>query len=181
MTGHANVRVANLSGGNKQRVAFGAAILHQPDILFLDEPTSGMDILVRRHFWQILQKFARQGTAIVVTTHSMEEAEYCTNLLFMRSGKLIVRGSPKNIKMQQKGVLVEILSNSPKKNLYNLEQQFEPWRIILMSDRIQIILEQPSDISRLENYLAAVETESYQITSIPFSLEAAFLKIAKHP
>ncbi|WP_088240714.1 ATP-binding cassette domain-containing protein [Calothrix rhizosoleniae] len=181
LTGHANVRVANLSGGNKQRVAFGAAILHQPDILFLDEPTSGMDILVRRHFWQILQKFARQGTAIVVTTHSMEEAEYCTNLLFMRSGKLIVRGSPKNIKMQQKGVLVEILSNSPKKNLYNLEQQFEPWRIILMSDRIQIILEQPSDISRLENYLAAVETESYQITPIPFSLEAAFLKIAKHP
>ena len=82
--------------------------------------------------------------------------------------------------MQQKGVLVEILSNSAKNNLYNLEQLFAPWRIILMSDRIQIILEQSSDISQLENYLAATETESYQITPIPFSLEAAFLNIAKH-
>ena len=179
LTKHTHVRVANLSGGNKQRVAFGAAILHQPDILFLDEPTSGMDILVRRHFWQILQKFARQGTAIVVTTHSMEEAEYCTNLLFMRSGKLILQSSPKNIKMQQKGTLVEILSNSPQKTLYNLEQQFEPWRIIFMGDHVQMILEQSSDISQIQDYLASTEQQFHHINPIPFSLEAAFLKIAQ--
>ncbi len=181
LTQSAHQRLRNLSGGNKQRVAFGAAILHEPDILFLDEPTSGMDILVRRQFWQILQGFARQGTAIVVTTHSMEEAEYCTNLLFMRLGELILQGSPAAIKAQQTGTLVEILSTSPKNTLYSLEQQFEPWRMVFMGDRIQMILDQPSHMCQLQDYLASVEVQPHQITPIPFSLEAAFLNIAQHP
>ncbi|EGJ34088.1 MULTISPECIES: ATP-binding cassette domain-containing protein [Moorena] len=181
LTQSANQRLRNLSGGNKQRVAFGAAILHEPDILFLDEPTSGMDILVRRQFWQILQGFARQGTAMVVTTHSMEEAEYCTNLLFMRLGELILQGSPAAIKAQQTGTLVEILSASPKNTLYSLEQKFEPWRMVFMGDRIQMILDQPSHMSQLRNYLGSVEVQPHQITPIPFSLEAAFLNIAQHP
>lgn len=181
LTQSAHQRLRNLSGGNKQRVAFGAAILHEPDILFLDEPTSGMDILVRRQFWQILQGFARQGTAIVVTTHSMEEAEYCTNLLFMRLGELILQGSPAAIKAQQTGTLVEILSASPKNTLYSLEQQFEPWRMVFMGDRIQMILDQPSHMSQLQDYLASVEVQPHQITPIPFSLEAAFLNISQHP
>ncbi|MGK7933683.1 MAG: ATP-binding cassette domain-containing protein [Microcystaceae cyanobacterium] len=179
LTASFNQRVGTLSGGNQQRIAFGAAILHQPDILFLDEPTTGMDILIKRQFWQILQQFARQGTAIIVTTHSMEEAEYCTNLLLMRSGKLIIQGSPTEIKIKQKETLVEIISSFPKDTLYHLEQQFEPWRLIFMGDRIYMILDQSLTLSQLENYLASITIEPYQLSPIPFSLEAAFLNLAK--
>jgi ABC-2 type transport system ATP-binding protein len=177
----AHQRVGHLSGGNQQRVAFGAAILHQPEILFLDEPTAGMDLLVRRQFWQLLQQFARQGTAIVVTTHSMEEAEYCTQLFLMRSGKLIVEGSPTAIKAQQGATLVEITSASPPVTLYALEQQFEPWRLVFMGDRIHMILDQPHHQSDLQDYLNTVESAPFQVVAIPFSLEAAFLNIAQRP
>lgn len=174
-------RVGTLSGGNKQRVAFAAAILHQPDILFLDEPTTGMDILVRRQFWQLLQTFARQGTAIVVTTHSLEEAEYCTKLLLMRSGELILQGSPTTIKMQQSGMLIEILSAFPKQTLYKLEQTFDPWRLIFMGDRVQMILDESFPLSQVKDYLDAAGTTSHHISPIPFSLEAAFLNISQSP
>lgn len=178
---YAHQVVGTLSGGNKQRVAFGAAVLHRPSILFLDEPTAGMDILVRRQFWQILRDFARRGTAIVVTTHSMEEAEYCTKLLFMRSGQLILQGSPAVIKGQQRETLVEIMTARPQKTLYGLEQQFEPWRMVFMGDRIHMILDQLSEITALHQYLTSIETEPFQVSPIPFSLEAAFLNIAQRP
>jgi ABC-2 type transport system ATP-binding protein len=177
----AQQRVGNLSGGNQQRVAFGAAVLHQPELLFLDEPTAGMDLLVRRQFWQLLQQFARQGTAIVVTTHSMEEAEYCTNLFLMRSGKLILEGSPATIKAQQSGQLVEIISDIPQTTLYALEHQFEPWRLIFMGDRIHMILDRSSQMADVQDYLTTVESQPFQVVAIPFSLEAAFLNIAQHP
>lgn len=87
-----------LSGGWKQRLALGCAILHQPPILFLDEPTSGVDPIARRQFWDLIYAMAEGGTTVFVTTHYMEEAEYCHRLSLMYKGRTIALGTPKELK-----------------------------------------------------------------------------------
>lgn len=90
--------VGKLPLGWKQRIAFGAAVMHEPDIIFLDEPTAGVDPLARRQLWSLIKDFARNGAAILVTTHYLEEAEYCNRLTFMAASKIITQGSPAEIK-----------------------------------------------------------------------------------
>lgn len=94
----ANELISRLPGGWKQRVAFGVAVMHQPEILFLDEPTAGMEPLARRELWRIISSMARAGTAVLVSTHLMDEAEYCTRLGLMVGGEIIVEGSPSQLK-----------------------------------------------------------------------------------
>lgn len=89
---------AMLAGGWKQRLALGCAILHQPPILFLDEPTSGVDPIARRAFWDLIYELSDTGNTIMVSTHYMEEAEYCHRLALMYRGKLVALGTPKELK-----------------------------------------------------------------------------------
>jgi ABC-2 type transport system ATP-binding protein len=89
-----------LSGGWKQRLALGCAILHQPKIVFLDEPTGGVDPISRRNFWDLINYLSGQGVTILVTTHYLDEAEYCNNIILINNGRLIANGSPRNLKEQ---------------------------------------------------------------------------------
>jgi ABC-2 type transport system ATP-binding protein len=89
---------AQLPGGYKQRLAMAAALLHEPEILFLDEPTSGADVLARRAFWRRISALAEQGVTVIVTTHFMQEAEYCDHLAIMDAGQVLARGSPGEIR-----------------------------------------------------------------------------------
>ena len=91
----------NLAGGWKQRLALGCAILHEPSILFLDEPTSGVDPLSRRQFWDLIYEMAGKGVTIFVTTHYMDEAEYCDRLALINQGKIIALGTPGELKSGQ--------------------------------------------------------------------------------
>jgi ABC-2 type transport system ATP-binding protein len=88
----------SLSGGWKQRLALGCAILHQPPILFLDEPTSGVDPIARRNFWELIYQLSAAGHTIFVTTHYMDEAEYCHRVALMYGGRIIALGSPDELK-----------------------------------------------------------------------------------
>jgi ABC-2 type transport system ATP-binding protein len=91
---HASATSAGLPGGYKQRLAMAAALLHEPEILFLDEPTSGADPLARRAFWRRITTLAEQGVTIIVTTHFMQEAEYCDRIAIMDAGQVLAQGSP---------------------------------------------------------------------------------------
>jgi len=109
LTGRERELTRNLSGGWKQRLALGVAIIHQPDVLFLDEPTAGVDPISRRAFWELIYDLAEGGTTILVTTHYMDEAEHCQELVFIQRGHLVAQGSPEAVKISQMhGDVVEV-------------------------------------------------------------------------
>jgi ABC-2 type transport system ATP-binding protein len=91
---------SDLSLGYKQRLALACALMHQPEILFLDEPTSGVDPLARREFWARINALAAQGVTVMVTTHFMEEAEYCDRIAIMAAGEILTLGTPGSVKQQ---------------------------------------------------------------------------------
>ena len=95
---HRRSRTSELSGGWKQRLALGCAILHEPPILFLDEPTSGVDPISRRQFWDLIYALSSDGVTVFVTTHYMEESEYCDRLGIIYRGELIALGTPRELK-----------------------------------------------------------------------------------
>ena len=129
----------SLPGGWKQRVAFGAAIMHEPNVLFLDEPTSGVDPLARRAFWTMINSLADSGAAILVTTHYLEESEQCNRLGLMVAGELVAEGSPNEIKSQQTGHLLEIIVDRPQAAADLLKHETDDWRISLFGQRIHVI------------------------------------------
>lgn len=115
LAGRQRQLAGTLSGGWRQRLALGCAILHRPKVLFLDEPTGGVDPMARRLFWEIISELSEQGTTIMVTTHLMDEAERCDQVGFLFDGKLIVDNSPANLKKTLKGTLLAIQTTEPLK------------------------------------------------------------------
>jgi len=110
LKGQENLITGTLPGGWKQRLALGCAVLHKPPILFLDEPTSGVDPISRRQFWDLIHHMAEDGVTVFVTTHYMEEAEYCNRLALIFRGKMVALGTPSELKrdsMQGQLLLVE--------------------------------------------------------------------------
>lgn len=103
----------NLSGGWKQRLALGCSILHKPSILFLDEPTGGVDPKSRRMFWDIIYDLSQQGTTVMVTTHFMDEAEHCDAIGFIYEGSLIADDTPAKLKQNLPGMVLEIPTQDP--------------------------------------------------------------------
>jgi ABC-2 type transport system ATP-binding protein len=139
LEGKEGLITGSLPGGWKQRVAFGASILHEPSVLFLDEPTSGVDPLARRAFWRMINKLADMGTAILVTTHYLEEAEQCNRLGFMVAGELVAEGTPHGVKSQQGGHLIEFIVDQPQKAADLLREKEDRWRVSLFGDRLHVI------------------------------------------
>ncbi|OFW33733.1 MAG: multidrug ABC transporter ATP-binding protein [Acidobacteria bacterium RIFCSPLOWO2_12_FULL_60_22] len=120
---HRHSRTGILSGGWKQRLALGCAILHEPPILFLDEPTSGVDPNSRRRFWDLIYELSGQGVTVFVTTHYMDEAEHCDRLALIYRGELIASGPPQSLKTQGMAEdILEVLCERPQDAIEELEQ-----------------------------------------------------------
>jgi len=178
LLGQEDLITGMLPGGWKQRLAFGAAVMHEPDVLFLDEPTSGVDPLARREMWGLIRQFARHGTAILVTTHFLEEAEFCNQLGFMASGELVAEGSPSSIKAEQPGKLYEIRFENPQSAYNFLKQKMDPWRVSIFADSIHVVLDNPEkELADLQTMCKQNGLSILQLRTIPFSLEDAFISI----
>jgi ABC-2 type transport system ATP-binding protein len=121
LTGQRRTRCATLSGGWKQRLALGCAILHEPSIIFLDEPTSGVDPISRRSFWELIYRLSGEGVTIFVTTHYMEEAECCDRLGFIFGGELIALGTPSQLKADFPGEILAVEWERPFEILGRVE------------------------------------------------------------
>jgi len=113
LTGREKTLTGDLPGGIKQRLALGTAVIHRPAIVFLDEPTSGVDPISRRTFWDLIIELSSEGTTILVTTHYLEEAEFCNDIILINAGKLIAQGNPKQLKTNYiKNEIYEIACNN---------------------------------------------------------------------
>ncbi len=180
LSGREHTPTASLPGGWKQRVAFGASVMHEPDILFLDEPTSGVDPLARRQFWRLIRAFAQRGTAILVTTHYLEEAENCNNMAFMVAGEIVAQGSPSTIKASQPGQLIELVSDQPQAASDHLKQHLEDWRVSIFGDRLHLVLDDADrQLPAVRQWLQAEQITVQSVRPIPFSLEDAFIGIVQ--
>jgi ABC-2 type transport system ATP-binding protein len=181
LTGKESELVGPLPRGWKQRIAFGASIMHEPEILFLDEPTAGVDPIARRQIWSMIRDLAHSGTAVMVTTHYLEEAEYCNTLGFLADGTMVTQGSPHDIKRAQRGSILEVVTDNPHKSYGALVTIFERWQISLAGNVIHVFVEKPeAESSRIHSKLrnSGISVRSLQIVSA--SLEDAFVSIVSN-
>jgi ABC-2 type transport system ATP-binding protein len=167
----------NLSGGWKQRLALGAAILHEPEMLFLDEPTAGVDPISRRTFWDLLYRLAEGGTTIFVTTHYMDEAEHCQALAFIHGGRIIARGSPEEIKLHKmQGQVLEIDCAQPDVAISLLRDMGLFEEVALYGALIHVVAEGVTEHKpRIAQALAEAGVQVRSVDVIAPSLEDVFI------
>jgi ABC-2 type transport system ATP-binding protein len=181
LAGRGGQLTGSLPGGWKQRVAFGAAIMHEPRVLFLDEPTSGVDPIARRAVWAMINHLADQGVAIVVTTHYLEEAEQCNRLGFMVAGELVAEGTPSGVKAAQGGRVLEMRTGEPQRAVALLKAEMERWRVAAFGDRLHVIVDgdAPAVARRLTARLEGEAIRVLEVTEQDYSLEDVFLVIVQ--
>jgi ABC-2 type transport system ATP-binding protein len=181
LEGKQGLITGSLPGGWKQRVAFGASIMHEPSVLFLDEPTSGVDPLARRAFWRMINRLADLGTAILVTTHYLEEAEQCNRLGFMAAGELVAEGTPSGIKSRQGGHLIEFTVDQPQRAADLLREGEDRWRVSLFGERLHVItdLDVDAGIRDTTARLAAAGIGVRDAHEERYSLEDVFIVVVE--
>jgi ABC-2 type transport system ATP-binding protein len=177
LKGEAGMLTKSLPGGWKQRVAFGAAVMHEPEAIFLDEPTSGVDPLARRAMWRMINQFADRGAGIVVVTHYLEEAEQCNRLGFMVAGEIISHGSPSEVKANMKGTLYEVETDHPNLALSILKKKFGASRVSLFGDRLHFAAENDEQKRQAGASLQEAGVRIISEKPVPFSLEDVFIAL----
>lgn len=180
LVGHESDLTRELSAGWRQRLALAIAIVHSPKLLFLDEPTSGVDPNARRAFWDLIYDLAAEGVTILVTTHYMDEAEYCHRVGMMRDGQLLAMDTPIALKEQYvPGDVYEIYAEPLLAGLGALETTTGVLRAVLAGDHLRVIVEQGLGEETLKK---AVESSGANMQSIQRgepTLEDVFLALAK--
>jgi ABC-2 type transport system ATP-binding protein len=177
LEGRENQITGSLPGGWKQRVAFGAAIMHEPTVLFLDEPTSGVDPLARRAFWSMINQLADAGSAILVTTHYLEESEQCNRLGMMVAGELVAEGRPSQIKGNQKDRLFEFVVDQPQRASDLLKQELDSWRVSLFGNRLHVITDRENQEQRIAEKLKGDGIQVMSVRESRFSMEDVFISV----
>jgi ABC-2 type transport system ATP-binding protein len=175
----AKERVSHLSVGWRQRAALGAAIVHQPRLLFLDEPTSGVDPTARRSFWDLIYTLVNGGVTALVTTHYMDEAEYCGRIGIMRDGLLLAMDSPSALKQSAlPGLAWDVFAQPVLEALQALEDCPCVLRAGLTGDHLRAITPLDVDASDLRARLNEAGIQGAGIETVEPSLEDVFLALA---
>ncbi|HEY2980907.1 MAG TPA: ABC transporter ATP-binding protein [Anaerolineales bacterium] len=180
LTGHDSTLTRSLSAGWRQRLSLGIALVHEPKLLFLDEPTSGVDPAARRDFWDLIYELAANGVTILVTTHYMDEAEYCERVAIMRAGKLLAMDTPLKLKETiLPGPTWEVFTADLQAGLEVLSQTKGVLRVGLAGDHLRVIANPDINEAGLRAELKRSGVEVQEIARGEPSLEDVFLSLAR--
>ena len=172
----------DLAGGWRQRLALGCAILHEPSILFLDEPTGGVDPVSRRQFWKLIENLAKTGVTVLVTTHYLDEAEHCHRIAIVNAGKLAAMGTSRQLKdIFAKRPILEIHSSRPVDVMRALEDDPSVEKTSVFGTAVHAVLKTPEvDLDALQKTLRDRGLDIGGIDRVMPSLEDVFLDVVEH-
>ncbi len=181
LTGREDLLAGELSGGWRQRLALGIAMVHRPELLLLDEPTSGVDPAARRAFWNLIYEVAEEGATVLVSTHYMDEAEHCGRLGIMRSGRLLAWGAPADLKRQAvQGEIWELTADPLLTALAALQATPEVIEADLQGDRLRVQTKgEAGGEALLRTVLDAAGCTVTSLTPGEVTLEDVFLALAR--
>lgn len=179
LIGKENLLTNSLPGGIKQRLALGTAVIHRPEIVFLDEPTSGVDPIARRNFWELINSLAEDGTTVVVTTHYLEEAEYCNNIILIDAGKLIAEGNPKELKERYiQNKILEIECERISEAIELLSKEFFVEEINIFGNSIHISVNNfYQSEAQIKDVLSANSIHIFRVSEVIPTLEDVFIHL----
>jgi ABC-2 type transport system ATP-binding protein len=175
-----NALVRDLPGGFRQRLALGCALLHQPPVVFLDEPTGGVDPEARRRFWDLIDELSRAGTTVFVTTHSMDEAERCHRVALMHAGRLLALDTVRGLKrVFPDGTLLEASCARPAEALALLESVPGVLEAALFGDRVHVVCQRAGMAPALARVLEGAGHVPATVRAVPPSLEDVFIRVIR--
>jgi len=179
LTGKEKLLTNSLPGGIKQRLALGTAVIHKPEIVFLDEPTSGVDPIARRNFWELINSLSEDGITVVVTTHYLEEAEYCNNIILIDSGKLIAEGNPKELKERYiQNKILEIECERISEAIEILSKEFFVEEVNIFGNSIHISVNNfYQSEEQIKNVLSANSINVIRVSEVSPTLEDVFIHL----
>jgi ABC-2 type transport system ATP-binding protein len=167
-----------LSGGMKQKLALACTLIHTPEIIFLDEPTTGVDPVSRRDFWKVLSSLLKTGITILMTTPYLDEAERCNRVALMSEGRILMADTPQNIKKVMKGEIVEIVCSDIRKTFSILRQYPLVKEVQAFGDRLNILIERAErDVPAILEHLKGLHIEVSDWRPIQPSLENVFISL----
>ena len=183
LKGQEDLIVATLPGGWKQRLALGCAVLHRPPVIFLDEPTSGVDPISRRQFWDLIHRMAGEGVTVFVTTHYMEEAEYCNRLALIFRGKMVALGTPSELKHKSmKGELLLVECDPLGPAVEALQSAPSVIDAAVFGNALHLVVENANSATpQIRNYLSNHNVTARRIEKIRPSLEDVFVSLTTEP
>lgn len=168
----------NLSGGMKQKLGLACALIHTPKVLFLDEPTNGVDPVSRRDFWRILYQLLREKVTVFVSTAYLDEAERCGRIGLIHAGKLLAVGTPADVKRLMRGAIIEVSCEAPRNAVALMREKLEGMNIGLFGDRVHIVTDDAeSTAARAKEILSAAGIGIQNIRPIEPSLEDVFVSV----
>ncbi|HJR80717.1 MAG TPA: ABC transporter ATP-binding protein [Anaerolineales bacterium] len=180
LKGHDSTLTRSLSAGWRQRLALGIALVHEPKLLFLDEPTSGVDPTARRAFWDLIYELAESGVTILVTTHYMDEAEYCERVGIMRAGKLLAMDTPSNLKKNIiAGEVWEVYAEPLQDGLAVLPEVDGVLQVGLAGDHLRTITERGKKKEDLVKALKDKRVNAKDVVAGEPTLEDVFITLAR--
>jgi ABC-2 type transport system ATP-binding protein len=168
----------NLSGGMKQKLGLACALIHTPRVLFLDEPTNGVDPVSRRDFWRILYQLVRDGVTLFVSTAYLDEAERCNRLALLHEGRLLGLGTPDEVKRLMPGVLLEVRTSAPRRTATLLRENLRRATVGLFGDRVHVATRDPAATeAEARRLVASAGFELLSLHPVEPSLEDVFVSV----
>lgn len=182
LKGRESMRAADLAGGWRQRLALGCAILHEPPIIFLDEPTGGVDPLSRRHFWNLIDDVSASGVTVLVTTHYLDEAEHCHRIAIIHAGRLAALGTTDELKQVFAGrTILEVQAASPVRAMQALDGMPDVEKTSIFGTAVHAILHADRGMTpgTIRRRLASAGVPVIEVTPVQPSLEDVFLDVVE--